>query len=155
MNLFVLDLDPSEAAKAHCDKHVCKMLIETSQMLSTSLHVNGVNGVPMKPCYVNHPITKWVGKTRANYRWTLKLLDGLFREYTERYGKVHACQRYLNYFIMHAHCIPEGPMLEFPQCMPDQYKDADPVQAYRKYYKGEKSKFAKWRAGNIPLWWDV
>lgn len=154
MNIFALDLDASEAAKAHCDKHTVKMVLETAQMLSTTLNGYGVMGTPYNPTHRFHPATVWVGKTRGNYQWTLKLFDGLLREYTDRYGKIHACQRYLNYFMMHTNCIPDGPLLEFPQCMPDQYKDADPVLAYRKYYKGEKSSFAKWRNGNVPLWWQ-
>lgn len=33
MNLFVLDRNPRLAARAHCDKHVVKMVLETAQLL--------------------------------------------------------------------------------------------------------------------------
>jgi len=36
MNIFALSLDPKEAAKAHGDKHVVKMILETCQMLYTA-----------------------------------------------------------------------------------------------------------------------
>ena len=36
MNIFALDLDPKEAAKAHGDKHVVKMILEACQMLYTA-----------------------------------------------------------------------------------------------------------------------
>jgi hypothetical protein len=36
--------------------------------------------------------------------------------------------------------------------MPEQYKNADAVTAYRAYYLGEKTKFAKWKLGNVPEW---
>lgn len=36
MNIFVLDLNPYQAARDHCDKHVVKMILEYGQMLSTS-----------------------------------------------------------------------------------------------------------------------
>ena len=36
MNLFALDADPVEAAKAHGDKHVVKMVLEACQMLYTA-----------------------------------------------------------------------------------------------------------------------
>lgn len=49
--------------------------------------------------------------------------------------------------------IPDGPLTPFAQAMPDQYKDADAVKAYRAYYIGEKKAFAKWKAGNTPKWW--
>ena len=38
--------------------------------------------------------------------------------------------------------------------MPDEYKDDDYVTAYRKYYQGAKSYFAKWERGvSAPDWW--
>jgi hypothetical protein len=36
MNIFVLSVDPKEAAKAHGDKHVVKMILEACQMLYTA-----------------------------------------------------------------------------------------------------------------------
>ena len=39
MNIFVLDDSPRKSAVAHCDKHVCKMMIEYAQMLSTAHRV--------------------------------------------------------------------------------------------------------------------
>lgn len=36
MNLFILSLDPNDAAKKHCDKHVVKMILEACQMLYTT-----------------------------------------------------------------------------------------------------------------------
>ena len=35
MNIFFLDYCPVKAAEFHCDKHVVKMIVETTQMLST------------------------------------------------------------------------------------------------------------------------
>ena len=50
--------------------------------------------------------------------------------------------------------IPDGFFKEPPQCMPDEYKDNDYVTAYRKYYQGAKSYFAKWQRGvDAPEWW--
>lgn len=34
MNIFVLDNNPKRAAQYHCDKHVPKMIVETTQLLS-------------------------------------------------------------------------------------------------------------------------
>lgn len=39
MNIFYLDRTPLAAARAHCDKHVVKMILETAQLLSTAWHV--------------------------------------------------------------------------------------------------------------------
>jgi hypothetical protein len=52
--------------------------------------------------------------------------------------------------------MPGGEMKAPPQCMPDKYKANDYVVAYRKYYKGDKSYFAKWSKGTgSPHWWVV
>jgi hypothetical protein len=39
MNIFYLHREPIMAAQAHCDKHVCKMILEYAQMLSTAHRV--------------------------------------------------------------------------------------------------------------------
>lgn len=44
MNIFVLDWNPSKAARMHNDKHVVKMILEGAQMLSTAHRV--LDGVP-------------------------------------------------------------------------------------------------------------
>ena len=50
--------------------------------------------------------------------------------------------------------IPKGKLTTPPQCMPDEYKHRNYVTAYRRYYKGAKSYFAKWnRLNNTPKWW--
>ena len=37
--------------------------------------------------------------------------------------------------------------------MPDEYKNSDPVKAYRDYYKHDKRDFATWKT-NTPAWWE-
>ena len=41
MNIFYLDEDPVKSARAHGDKHIVKMPLETAQMLSTVWHLFG------------------------------------------------------------------------------------------------------------------
>jgi len=48
--------------------------------------------------------------------------------------------------------ISKGKLTPFPQAMPDQYKDSNAVIAYRQYYIGEKTRFAKWKMDNQPEW---
>lgn len=38
VNVFMLDHDPALAARAHVDRHVVKMILETAQLLSTAWH---------------------------------------------------------------------------------------------------------------------
>ena len=70
MNIFFLHKDPSRAAKAQCDKHVVKMVLETTQMLSTAARRNGFD-IGYKAAYPNHPMTRWGGDNNYNFSWAL------------------------------------------------------------------------------------
>jgi hypothetical protein len=39
--------------------------------------------------------------------------------------------------------------------MPEEYKGKDSVEAYHKYYMGEKSSFSTWKMRPIPTWYTV
>ena len=156
MNIFVLSLSPKTAASYHCDKHVVKMVLETSQMLCSARHRYGVDA-PYKPAYINHPCTRWAGDAAENYQWLLTLGKWLSREYTLRYGKVHKCNAVLDECRDTPPGMPRtqnGWVTPFAQAMPDHYKNEDPVAAYRAYYLGEKARFAKWKT-KTPEWWEV
>src|SRR6476469_1492855 len=81
MNIFVLSQKPSEAAIAHCDVHLHKMLLETAQMLSTALHeLNPAKwnqmhslGHTYKPTHANHPCNVWLRKSINNIEWLSNL----------------------------------------------------------------------------------
>lgn len=96
MNIFVLDEDPQIAASLHCDVHVVKMILETTQILCTVRHLSG-NPVPegYKPTHANHPCTKWAMESGGNYLWLWGLLAFLHCEYDRRYAKTHASKRLL------------------------------------------------------------
>ena len=88
MNIFVLDDSPRESAVAHCDKHVCKMMIEYAQMLSTAHRVLDGDEVISESLYKvahkNHPCTIWTRTNRSNYLWLFRLWKNLSMEYTLR-----------------------------------------------------------------------
>ena len=156
MNIFVLHEDPITAAKHHCDKHVVKMILESAQLLCTA-HREFSDDVPenfYKATHRNHPCAKWVRESKSNYLWVYGLLHGLSAEYTNRYGKVHLTYTKLGDSLAE---IPEGiknyVQTSFVQCMPDEYKDPDPVVAYRNYYRGDKAYMAQWQYSKIPTWW--
>jgi len=45
-------------------------------------------------------------------------------------------------------------MTPLAQAMPDEYKNSDPIKAYRKYVVNEKH-YAKWEKGREqPKWWS-
>lgn len=136
MNIFMLSLDPAEAARLHCDKHVVKMILETCQLLYTA---HWMAGTPMpenayRKTHPNHPSAKWARESAANYRWLCRLGLELCEEYTYRYSKHHKCEEHLVWLCMR---IPSGLPEEWTPpkpAMPDEYKNQDPVVAYRTYY---------------------
>jgi len=166
MNIFFLHKDPQWAANALCDKHVPKMLLESAQMLSTAVrrHKTKFENYDKiyKSAYPNHPMTKWVGDTRTNFRWALENAVFISQEYCKRFKKIHKSSEVINniYDAKYMEDIPTQMHPDYittpPQCMPDEYKDDDYVTAYRKYYKGAKAYFAKWQRGvDAPEWWAV
>lgn len=174
MNIFCLDQDPASAAAMHCDKHVVKMIVEYAQLLSTAHRVldgdkqtQVINGrsrqvfvlsgeqqelVCYKATHINHPCAIWARSSSANYNWLVQLLSCVLAQYTDRYGKQHATTKFLPFLSKLPNNIPHGELTAFAQAMPDEYRSADAVLAYRTYYIHAKSSFAKWRMGNVPEW---
>ena len=161
MNLFVLDTDPVKAAQLQCDKHVVKMILETAQMLSTAHRELDGDDAPdsfYRTTHKNHPSAKWVRESAANYAWTYKHFIALCDEYTHRYGKVHLTDQKLRGVLS---APPRNIQHGFwfrppPQCMPDDYKQDDAVDAYRAYYQSpEKQRFAAWEKGRPAPGWYV
>jgi hypothetical protein len=153
MNIFVLHEDPKEAAKSLCDKHIVKMPLETAQMLCTALQSKGVQDSPYKPAYQKHPCTVWVSQSRANFNWTVEHGLELCAEYTRRYRRRHKCQDVIEWASGYFKRIPELGLTPFAQAMPEVYKNACVVTAYRAYYLGEKASIATWKSpGKTPEW---
>ena len=154
MNIFVLDQDIERCARYHCDQHVSKMILESVQMLCTSLNKQGME-TPYRSTHVSHPCVLWLSESRDNFDWLTELARALNREYRYRYRKEadHASVAVLNR-------LPENPfprrgLTPFAQAMPEDYKvPDDAVQAYRNFYLGDKSVFARWTRRKEPWWWD-
>lgn len=155
MNIFVLDLDPKKAALYHFDKHVTKMVLETSQMLCTALHLHSsLPDIPYKPAHPKHPCTIWAASSISNYDWLCDLGRALAQEYTHRYNKIHKCAAVIDYCSANAGIISRGALTQFAQAMPDEYKSIDAVIAYRNFYRFGKAYFSHvWTRRERPSWW--
>ena len=152
MNIFLLDKNITKCAQYHCDQHVVKMILESTQILCTVSYLHGLS-VPYKPSHQKHPCTIWAGSSLDNWLWLKELVDSLNNEYKYRY---EASKNHKSFEI--AVKLKKPPLsklglLEHPQVMPDEYKiPGNTVKAYRNFYRGSKSKFATWRKRNIPIW---
>ena len=177
MNIFYLSNSPKECAEMHCDRHVVKMIIEYAQLMSTTHRVldgeeyidttsNGrkikrwrmkdqewETGL-MKASHINHPSNIWTRSNNNNYMWLYYMWRALCLEYTHRYGKHHACEKYAG-LIQN---IPKNIPLEYnktepPPAMPDYCKvPGNSIASYHKYYINEKVRFARWTNREVPLW---
>lgn len=160
MNIFVLNEDPKQAARDMCNKHVVKMIVETAQILCTVSHLKGTS-LTYKPTHAKHPCVLWTLSSVNNAKWLFEHGQELLREYTRRYGKIHATTRVFEEIECRWTDVWETigdatTHTEFVQCMPEHYKHIDPIEAYRQFYKGDKAKFAKWEPKtNVPDWWNL
>jgi hypothetical protein len=176
MNVFFLNFDPKICAESHCDKHVVKMIIEYAQLMSTAHRVldgkeyidKTANGRSikrwrmedpkyetglMKASHVNHPSGVWTRQSKENYIWLNRMWNYLLAEYTQRYGKHHACEKYRDVLYAWPENIPDGPFTQPPPAMPDYCKvSGDSIMSYHKYYINEKVRFAKWTNRQVPWW---
>lgn len=165
MNIFVLDLDPRDAAHYHNDRHVSKMILETSQMLASAhLMVDGhTANIPRTAYltnsrnYLNHPCARWVRESSQNYKWTFALLHGLCDEFLNRHKHLHsyAEDRKVDELSQLPKLIVHDEITTRPQCMPIEYTcPGNAVAAYRDYYIGEKQHIATWKCGK-PDWYMI
>jgi len=153
MNIFVLHKDPTTAAQMLCDKHVVKMILETAQMLCTVARHHGHHDAPYRATHAKHPCTIWAGQSRENWAWLVAHGIAMCKEYTRRYGKTHKSESVIRWCASRSHSFPTKSLLPFAQAMPSKYKNNCAVTAYRSYYHGEKSGFAKWAHSPVPKWW--
>jgi len=182
MNIFYLDKDPIVAARMSCDKHVCKMIIESAQMLCTAhrlldgeeyfdktangrkikrwKHPNSnIDGVLYKASHTKHPSTIWVMDSAYNYRWLYNHMLELNEEFKKRYNhtKDHMTIQKLKDIL---NSPPKNINLKKigtqpTPAMPDECKvPGDSVASYRKYYIMKKKEFATWKKpAKMPVWY--
>lgn len=176
MNIFQLDLNPTKAAEYHCDRHVVKMILEYSQLLSTAHRIlDGTEqesrtktgrrattwrledereSILYKATHINHPSAIWARESTGNYQWLQSLLVAVCSEYTYRYGKVHKCERdgLVSRLASPPLNIKTSDITPLRLAMPDEYRLSDPVEAYRKYIRLGKPHLHAWKKRPVPEW---
>lgn len=187
MNIFVLDSSPVLAAQYQCDKHVVKMIVESAQMLSTAHRLldgsvqhttkQTASGKVRRSkvwklpdpnlefrlyavAHPGHPCTLWTCESMANYIWHYEHFCALCDEYTFRYGKQHATDIKLRFWLDGAPAnIPDVDMTPFRLAMksnPECMNEADPVGSYRKFYQTKQGRFKMaWTNRQKPDWFQA
>lgn len=164
VQIFVVETQPGDAARALCDKHVISQIGETAELLAIAHVLNGEGVPPMavlrpRTRHLHHPCAKWVGATLGNYRWTHQLAKALLREYTHRYGRYHV---YESDIVRMTHApfklrADKAPKVGHVAVMPDEFVDPTSVlKSYRNYYhhKAEKMKM-RWTNRLSPRWFTA
>ena len=168
MNLFILSLIQKEIAEYMMDKHISKILLEAVQMLCSAKRIldpdDESNERIYKLAHKNHPVTIWCRKSKANFIWTLDLVEELHKEWKYRYGhpetkmhKSYIVSLYLRENIPNDSKFEENGLTPFALAIPDKYKTDDPVLSYRNYYMSEeKQKIASWKKlREKPDWYII
>lgn len=123
------------------------MVLETAQLLC-SPYTQG--DAPYRRTHYNHPCAKWARESIQNYRWLIEFGMTLAAEKKHRFGTHHKSREVIQWCEANEPVLPDIPMTQFPQAMPDEYKHEDVVTAYRQYYLGEKQHIFKWTKRNTP-----
>ena len=168
MNIFVINSNPILSAMDLCDAHVCKMVVESCQLLSTQDYMCGLTEGRYKPTHVNHPCRKCLDNP-YNYLWLVFHLSALLGEYEVRFNRTHMCQDIFvrNWFkklsSLHEYGLKEAADIPsrttFPKCMPEEFKTGrdtliDVVASYKNYYRYKKQTLKRWKYTNRgePVW---
>ncbi len=152
MNIFILDTHIKTCAQYHCDKHVVKMILESVQILCTALNKKGFV-TPYKSTHQKHPCVLWVEDSYDNFCWLKNLTLALNDEYRFRFERQNDHKSISVLSEIDQYDFEPRGLTEFAQAMPDCYKvQGSAVDAYRKFYLGEKMHFARWTKRNVPHW---
>lgn len=160
MNIFSTSPDPFQSAQWLVDKHCVKQILESTQLLCTAFHEQGINA-PYKPSHRNHPSSIWTRLSYDNFQWLIAHAHGISEEYTARYGKIHKSKVVLDWCEDHAYLLGFDlrDLTKFAIAIADDmlcrkhpdFTEDDPVAAYRLYIKLDKQHIHTWKR-NKPNW---
>lgn len=158
MNIFVTNKEPEVAVQHLDDKRLSTMIIETAQLLSTSMSKEGVTKGPLKTVQVNDPVRQWVGRSFLNFEWTVRYFKALCDEYNYRFDKQH---EYYQYYEMFDDCKVdfisehdnENELTPFVNCTIFK-EESNTFRAYREQLKRNwlVGPTSYWTKRNKPVW---
>ncbi len=160
MNIFVTNPDPHLSAIALDDKRLIKMILESAQILSTAIWINGHKGF-YKPTHLNHPVVKWASSSQGNYEWLMQHFIHLIAEYNYRFNRTHKCSTFALQIVLGQYYIPSRGGSSFCNCTTNKEKGisfkhiTDTPEAYKNYLNARwetDKRTPKWTKRGKPEW---
>lgn len=183
MNIFILSEEREplvhyhQQAHFHIDKHVVKMIAESTQMLVTALAAQPrhmqletlqiASNLPCKPLssgMTKHPCTVWTASRIEHLNYVACLALQLCYEHQYRYplSAEHAYMPWLLDLVAELTRSGFGPTAALPSQFAVAVKDTNlrsiatdhliALDAYRDYYVRDKRNFATWKRRMKPMW---
>ena len=158
MNIFAIEGDKNNidwvrSAQSQDNYRVVKMILESCQMLCTALNEQaGKQITPYRSTHKNHPSTKWVCASSANFKFLVEHTMAMLEEYTARFGKTHKCTSVLNECVKlyDASLFPQHKPTTLPLAIPYEFHSDNIVESYRKFYASKpKIRYPK---NKVPNW---
>lgn len=116
---------------------------------------NNDNPILYRLTHKNHPSNIWARSSKENYEWLYSLFYELCKEYTYRYGKIHASARLIPLFKSIIDKVPNDiPLTPFAIVVKDQLGSNDAVLEYRHLYRTAKRDICTWKNRDIPYWFN-
>ena len=158
MNIFAIEgaynrVDWAKSARSQDNYRVVKMILESCQMLCTTLNeLHGKQVTPYKTTHKSHPSTKWVRTSSANFEALVEHTMAMLEEYTERFGKIHKCASVLEKCVdtYEPSLFPRQTLTPLPLAMPYEFHSSDIVESYRKFYASKPR--IRYPKNKIPSW---
>jgi len=159
MNIFAIEgtssrIDWKKSARSLDNYRVVKMILESCQMLCTTLNLLYDDKVtPYRNAHKNHPSTKWVRESSANFLCLVEHTEAMIAEYKERFtGKTHKCEAVLEKCVklFRPELFPSNKGTPLPLCMPDEFKTDKIVESYRNFYAAKPR--MRYPEAKIPPW---
>lgn len=168
MNIFAVSEDRKLAVAWLDDKRANKMVVESLQLLSTT--VNELEGGHYEGIYKNfnpnHPCRLWVGQSKGNFAWLLWYTIGLLATRVPIANHIKAktvLGNLCKWYQEKGDKLPDLGLQPFVNCAANSEKgvsfkdEPDTVLAYRKYlnvrWAGDKRP-PTWRTGLKPDWYE-
>ena len=158
MNIFAIEgtgnnIDWVKSAKSQDNYRVVKMILESCQMLCTTLNeLSGKQVTPYRSTHKSHPSTKWVCASSANFESLVEHTMAMLEEYTERFGKVHKCASVLEKCldIYDPSLFPSQEQTRLPLAMPYEFHSDNIIESYRRFYASKPR--MRYPKDKIPSW---